>query len=334
MELLFFANKANQPLLDDFMSELREIPGFSASCWSHTELEFLADREPFAEIMENVRRKKCIVVGCMATDELGSVNDHAMQTLVLLDALNHAGADIEALILPYSPYARQDRRKGRTTNRTAITARLFAKFLTCAAPCPVCVVEPHTTYIEGFHDCLVDSIPVLHVFVEPVRRLLPDANKICVVSPDKGGVDRASALATHLQTPNPTAFIDKRRTAPNQAKALQVVGEIKGLDVVIVDDMIDTAGSLDEAVNILLKAGAGRIVVCAVHGLFSGPAVERIQNSRAERVFITSSVAQKPAALACDKIQVIPIGGLLARAIHRLMAGESLRGLSPSKPRP
>jgi len=336
MELLFFANSSNKVLVEDLLDKIRLIPTFRHSRLADMALRFHPDMEPFVEIKDNVRRgqgRKCIVVGCIATDSLGSINDHAMETLVLLDALKRADAEIEALILPYLPYARQDRRKGETTDRTSITSALFADMLACAAPCRVYVVEPHAICIEGFFAGPMDRIPVIHVFVEPLRRRLTDPQKICVVSPDRGGWERASALATLLGTSHPIAWIDKRRSAPGKAKAYQLVGDVAGLDVVLVDDMIDTAGSICQALTVLKEADARRLLVCAVHGLFSHPALERLSQSPVEHIFVTSSVAQKSAVLDSPLIEVVPIGGLLASAVDHFMAGESLRTLNQITPR-
>lgn len=336
MDILLFANSSNAGLVGDLLSELRDIPTFSSCRLAEMTLKFHADREPFVEIKDNVRRGRklsCIVIGCIASDEQGSVNDHAIETLVLLDALKRADAKIDALILPYLPYARQDRRRGEETDRTAITAELFAQLLACAAPFRrVCCVEPHDVHIEGFFHCPFDRIPVIHVFVKPILELFTNPERICVVSPDRGGWERASALATALQSPRPIAWIDKRRLGPGKAKAHQLVGEVRDLDVALIDDMIDTAGSLCESVSILQEHGARRILACAVHGLFSGQALERLAQSGIETIFVTSSVEQRPEARAQKMIRVIPIGNLLAQAIHRLMAGESLRTLG--RPRP
>jgi ribose-phosphate pyrophosphokinase len=334
MDLLLFANSGNPNLVNNLLEELSDIPTFSGCRRADMKLKFHADDEPYVEIVDNVRRgqgRKCIVVGCIARSDKRSVNDHAMEMFVLLDALKRADAEIEVLILPYLPYARQDRRRGETTDRTAITAELFARFLNQAASCRVCVVEPHTVYIEGFFDSPVDRIPVIHEFVPHIKQAFTETEKICVVSPDRGGWERASALANMLGTPHAIAWIDKRRTAPGEAKALQLVGEVKDLDAVLIDDMIDTAGSLCEAAETLHKEGARRILVCAVHGLFSGTALDKIGQSSVERIIVTSSVLQGQEVMKHPKIEVIPIGYLLAQAIHRLMAGESLRTLG--KPR-
>ncbi len=338
MDLSLFATTSNTPLVEDLLRELKDIPTFSKSRLAKMDLKFHADREPFVEIKDNVRRgqrRKCIVIGNMATDEHGSVNDHVMELFVLLDALKRADAKIEILILPYLPYARQDRRRGKDTDRTAITAALFAHLLDAVAPYRRgCFVEPHDSRIEGFFKRPFERIPVIHTFVDPVRRIFENPQEIVAVSPDRGGFERASALAGMLGTPHPIAWVDKRRTGPSEAKALQVVGEVKGLDAVLIDDMIDTAGTLCEAVEKLREEGARRIIVCAVHGLFSAPALKRIEESGLEHIFVTSSVAQKSNAVGHSKITVLPIGSLLAQAIHRLLAGESLREMGKPKSRP
>lgn len=335
MDLLLFATSSNQELVADLLEELRDIPTFSKSRLARMQLQFHADKEPFVEIKDNVRRgqrRKCIVMGNVASDENGSVNDHVMELFVLLDALTRADAKIEIVIIPYLPYARQDRRRGKDTDRTAISAALFAHLLDRVAPYRRgCFVEPHDARIEGFFKRPFERIPVIHVFVEPIRRVFDDSEKIVVVSPDRGGFERASALAGMLGSPHPIAWVDKRRTGPSEAKALQLVGEVKDLDAVLIDDMIDTAGTLCEAVTKLREEGARRIAVCAVHGLFNGTALERIGQSDIDRIFVTSSVAQKPGTDKRAQITVIPIGGLLAQAIHRLLAGESLREMG--KPR-
>jgi len=337
MDLLLFATSSNRTLVQELLEELRDIPTFGKSRLAKMTLQFHADKEPFVEILDNVRRgqrRKCIVIGCVASDGTGSVNDHVMELFVLLDALKWADAKIDMLILPYLPYARQDRRRGKDTDRTPITAAWFARTLSEAAPWRRgCCVEPHDTRIEGCFKRPFERIPVIHMFVDPILKLFNEPDKIVVVSPDRGGFERASALASKLGSPNNIGWVDKRRTGPGQAKALKLEGEVKDLDAVLVDDIIDTAGTLCEAVEKLREEGARRIVVCAVHGLFNGPALERIKQCGLDRILVTSSVAQRPEILTCEKISIIPIGSLLAHAIHRLAAGESLRAIGIPKVR-
>ncbi len=328
MGYLIFANSSNNALVEDLFAHLRTVNGFADCELGKMDLAFHADGEPFVEILTNVRRRNCIVIGCIASNGDRSVNDFAMETFVMLDALKRADAKIDVLLLPYLPYARQDRRKGKATHRTSITAVLFAELLSKAATLNrVCAVEPHDVRIEGFFSCPFDSIPVIHLFVPYVKRLFPDMTNVCAVSPDRGGVERASILATYLGTPLPMAWIDKRRLAPGLAKAQQLVGDVRGRDVVMIDDMIDTAGSLIEAATMIADHGARRILACGVHGLFNGPAYDRIATSPIERVFVTSSLSPRCPTQSCAKIEVIPLGDLLAHAIHCLTSGESLRSL-------
>ncbi|HPN15139.1 MAG TPA: ribose-phosphate pyrophosphokinase [bacterium] len=329
MDFLIFSNSCNTVLVKQLLNALRDIPGYGECRQAEATVRFHSDKEPFVEVLDNVRGRRCIVLACLSNNSQGSVNDHGMAILALLDALRRANAKIETLVLPYIPYARQDRRKGERTDRTAITAELFPRLLTCAAPqLPhVCALEPHDVHIEGFFQCPFDRIPVIHEFVHPIKEIYRGSDKIVVVSPDRGGWERVSALATMLGTEQPIAWIDKRRLKPGEAKAHQLVGEVADCDAVLVDDMIDTAGSMCEAARIMREEGARRVIACVVHGLFSGPALERIQNSDFEQVLVTSSVEQRPEVLACDKIRAIPVGGLLAKAIQRHVAGESLREL-------
>lgn len=329
MDFLLFANSGNQELARELLVQLQMIPGFKGTQLGETKLSFHADGEPFVEIYDNVRRRQCIVLGCIAGNGSRSVNDYAMETFVLLDALNRADANVDVLLLPYFPYARQDRRKGEKTDRTAISAVLFVALLKVAAPIGrVCAVEPHDAHIEGsFFRPSFDRVPVIHLFAEHVKWLCPDTDSIVVVSPDRGGWERASALASAIGTPRPIAWVDKRRPAPGEVKVHQLIGDVKDMDVVIVDDMIDTAGSLVKAAEVLTEQGAKKIVACAVHGLFNRDAIKRIEHSRIERVIVTNSVEQKPAAISCRKIRVIPIGELLAQAVRILETGESLRSL-------
>ncbi|MFA5186240.1 MAG: ribose-phosphate diphosphokinase [Patescibacteria group bacterium] len=331
MELSLFANSSNQGLVKALLEELQDIPTFSSSGLADIELKFFADREPFVKIKENVRRSEgriCILIGCVASDAIGSVNDHAMELLVLLDAIKWADTEIDILLLPYLPYARQDRR----TERTPITAALFARMLCMAGPWRrgACI-EPHDSHLEMAFDRPFQRIPVIHVFTQPLRRMFTDLDKVVVASPDIGGRERASVLTGMLGSPNPVAIVDKRRTGPNEAKALKLDGNVKDLDVVLIDDMIDTAGTLCAAVEKLKEGGARRIAVCAPHGLLNRDAVQLIQDSPIERIFVTNTVEQKPASLASSKIEVISIAGILAEAIHRQLCSGSLSAMG--KPR-
>jgi ribose-phosphate pyrophosphokinase len=257
-----------------------------------------------------------------------------MEMFVLLDALWRAKANIFTVIMPYYPYARQDRRKGEITNRTAVTAQLFPRLLQCAADkIPhACIVEPHDQHVEGFCPFPVDIIPVLHLFIKPLSALIPELEKASAASPDRGGYDRTTVVATLMQTPEGVSLINKRRLRPGESKAVQFTGDVHGRDVVTVDDMIDGAGSMVESVRILKEQGAKRVIACAVHGLLSGQALERIMTCDVEKVIVTDTLEHRPEVLACPKIQVISVAHLIASAIQILATGESVRDLGRPEP--
>jgi len=332
--LWLFSNQPDHTVVQDTLEGLRSIPMFKDCRAGKATIKFHGDREPFVEILENVRGRKCVVVACTATDAEGSVNDHAMMTLVLLDALRRNGGKIDEIVFPYFPYARQDRRKGASTDRTAITAKLFAKMVQTTVPelKNLATVEPHTVYLEGFFDCTFDRIKVLKAFVNDVRSFFPDADRIVVASPDVGGRDRASAFATELGAPRPIAYVDKRRPGPGLSKALQLIGSVQGADVVIVDDILDTAGSISECVRIIREHGAERILVIAVHGLNNGPAIERLLACELTGIMYSNSVTQRPEVETLPGSRILHIGGFVAEAIHRLITQGSLRSLGNPDP--
>jgi len=329
MDLWLFSNQPNHAVVQDTLEGLRSTPMFKDCRAGKATVRFHGDREPFVEILENVRGRKCVVIACTTTDAEGSVNDHAMMTLVLLDALHRNGAKIDEIVFPYFPYARQDRRKGESTDRTAITAKLFAKMLQMTVPelKNLATVEPHTVYLEGFFDCTFDRIKVLKVFVEDVRSVYPDQDRVVVASPDVGGRDRASAFATELGAHRPIAYVDKRRPGPGLAKATQLIGNVQGADVVIVDDILDSAGSIQECVRIIREHGAERILVVAVHGLNNGPAIERLLACELTGVMYSNSVTQRPEVEKLPGHRILHIGGYVAAAIHCLITQGSLRNL-------
>ncbi|MFH1621228.1 MAG: ribose-phosphate diphosphokinase [Patescibacteria group bacterium] len=328
-QLLIFSNQPDHSIVSEILSSMQAMPEFKDCRLGKATVKFHSDREPFVELKENVRGRNIVVVACAATDANGSVNDHTMMTLVLLDALRWNGARVEVVIFPYSPYARQDRRKGVITDRTAITAKLFARLLLTAAPSlrNVGTVEPHTVYLEGFFECTYDPILILRKMAHDALEIFTDPSQIVVVSPDVGGRERASAFATACGTPRPIAFVDKRRIELGQAKALQLVGDVRDADVIIVDDIIDTAGTLKECCRIVREYGAERILVIGVHGLLTGRAVERLKGCRLSGAFVTNSITKRPEFEQLPGARIIHIGSHIARAIHCIMTQGSLRSL-------
>ena len=276
-----------------------------------------SDGEMFVEIGENVRGADVFVVQSTCTP----ANEHLMELLIMVDALKRASAKSICAVLPYYGYARQDR---KVAPRTPITAKLVSDLITAAGATRVLSVDLHAAQIQGFF-----SVPFDHLFAMPV--LLADMREnfnsetSVIVSPDAGGVERARAYAKRQG--GSLAIIDKRRPAPNVARIMNIIGEVKDLDAVLLDDMIDTAGTLTEAANALLEKGARRVVAYATHPVLSGPAIERLANSPIERVVVTDTIALSPQAKALDKIQVLSIAPLLAKALRRIHLGESVSSL-------
>jgi len=328
----------NTDLFEETLAELQKLSPRYVRCSVVT--KFFADNEPHVEIKDHVGGESVVVIACVCNDDRRSVNDNWMLVISLLDALSRAGAKFRTALFPYFPYGRQDRRAGQYTHRTSVTAALVPQMLHVASYKlrHVCAVETHARMDMAFQRGLFyDTVPVLRGFVEPLRRHFPNMDEVVVVSPDKGGVERASNLAYFLGNTNPIAQVDKRRLAPGKAEAVQVVGQVKDCDVILVDDIIDTFGSLVEASQRLRDAGARRIIACAVHGLFNGPALERLQRAdQIERVLVTSTVWLRPEVRACPKIEVVRIGHLLAEAIDRLLTRQSIQdtGKAPYKVRP
>jgi ribose-phosphate pyrophosphokinase len=241
-----------------------------------------------------------------------------MELLIIIDALKRASASEINAVIPYYGYARQDR---KVAPRAPISAKLVADLLTVAGANRVIALDLHAGQIQGFFD-----IPVDHLYARPVLvRYIKEniAGEIVVVSPDAGGVERARAYAKKLNAS--LAIIDKRRSGPNElADEMNVIGDIAGKVAVIIDDMIDTAGTLTKAANVLMEEGALAVYGIASHGVLSGPASDRIESSRLSKVVITDSIPLSPAAAGCDKIEVLTISELLADAIKRIYWEDSV----------
>jgi ribose-phosphate pyrophosphokinase len=243
-----------------------------------------------------------------------------MELVFMIDALKRASAHRITAVLPYYGYARQDR---KDRSRVPISAKVVASMLERAGANRVLTVDLHAAQIQGFFD-----IPVDHLFSAPVMIDYfkgGDLSQTTVVSPDAGGVERARALAKRLETP--LAIIDKRRDQPNVAEVMHIIGDVTDRDCLIVDDLIDTAGTLVKASEALLEEGARSVTACATHAVLSGPAVERISNSRIKEVVFTDSIPLRPDAAACNKIRVLSVAGLLARAIQSIHEETSVSSL-------
>ena len=240
-----------------------------------------SDGELRIEIGDNVRGDDVFVVQPTCPP---SVNRNFMQLCLMLDALKRASAGRITAVIPYYAYARQDR---KVSPRAPISAKMVADFISTAGAERVVTIDLHAGQIQGFFDCPVDNLFATPVMMDPLRKY-SENDDIVIVSPDAGGVERARSYAKRLNAP--LAIVDKRRDKPNQAQAMHVIGEVEGKVAIVVDDMIDTAGTLCAGAEVLLKYGASRIIACATHPVLSGPAIERINNTAAlDRVIVTDT---------------------------------------------
>jgi len=272
-----------------------------------------SDGESYIQIKENVRGADVFVVQSTSTP----VNHHLMELLVIIDALKRSSAERITAVFPYFGYARQDR---KDRPRVPISARLVANLLERAGADRILALDLHAAQIQGFFD-----IPVDHLFVTPVMMeyFKPDpSGLLTVVSPDAGGVERARAFAKRLNAP--LAIIDKRREEPNVADVMNIVGDVEGRNCLIVDDLIDTAGTLVKCADALLGQGATSVSACATHGVLSGPALERIENSRLTEVVLTDSISPTERTLRCGRIRILTVAELLARAIGSIHGETSI----------
>lgn len=277
-----------------------------------------SDGEIHVEIGENVRGHDIFVLQSTCPP----ANDHLMELLIMCDALKRASAGSITAVIPYYGYARQDR---KVAPRTPITAKLIADLLESAGAERVVSMDMHAGQIQGFFNIPSDHLYGSPVFLEDLRKRFPESQELVIVSPDAGGVERARAYSKRLNTG--LAIIDKRRPRPNASEVMNLIGDVNGKDAVLVDDMVDTAGTLAQAAAALKAKGARRVVAYAVHPILSGPAIQRIQDSVLEEVVFTDTVPLSPAALACSKIRLLTTDRLFGEAIARIHRADSLSSL-------
>jgi len=275
-----------------------------------------SDGEIQIEIHENVRLKDIFVVQSTCSP----VNDNLVELLLMIDAFNRSSAKKITAVIPYYGYARQDK---KVAPRVPISAKLVADMLTVAGADRIITLDLHAGQIQGFFNIPVDNLFAAPVLIDYIRSNFRD--NMVVVSPDAGGVERARAFAKRLNAD--LAIIDKRRDAPNQAKAMAVIGDVTDKVAVILDDMVDTAGTLTEAADALKYAGAREIHACCIHPVLSGPALERITNSYLKSMVVTDTIPLSERAAACDKIKVLTISQLVGEAIIRSFRGDSVTSL-------
>ncbi len=276
-----------------------------------------SDGEIQVEFRENVRGMDIFVIQSTCLP----VNDHLMELLVMVDALKRASASRITAVMPYYGYARQDR---KVASRAPITAKLVADLITAAGADRVLTVDLHAGQIQGFFD-----IPVDHLYAGPLMADAIRSNHLghqsTVVSPDAGGVERARAFAKRLGST--LAIIDKRREKPNESEVIHVIGSVAGRDAIILDDMVDTAGTLVKSAVALQESGARGIYACCTHGVLSGQAIEKINNSPIEKLYVTDTIPAGTRLEACPKLQVHSVAPLLGEAISRIHREDSLSEL-------
>ncbi|MEZ0207203.1 ribose-phosphate pyrophosphokinase [Ideonella sp.] len=276
-----------------------------------------SDSEVTVEIQQNVRARDIFVVQPTCTP----TNEHLMELFIMVDALKRASAGRITAVIPYYGYARQDRRPRST--RVPISAKVVANMLEAVGVNRVLTMDLHADQIQGFFDIPVDNIYASPVLLTDVKS--KNYNDLVVVSPDVGGVVRARALAKQLGCD--LAIIDKRRPKANVSEVMHVIGEIDGRNCVIMDDMIDTAGTLVKAAEVLKERGAKHVFAYCTHSVFSGPAIERIKGSHLDEVVITNTIPLSEAGQACKKIRQLSVAFLFAETIRRISDGESVTSL-------
>lgn len=274
--------------------------------------ETFSDGESRIEISESVRGYDVFVV----QPTCAPVNNNLMQLCLMIDALKRASAGRITAVIPYYGYARQDR---KVSPRAPISAKLVADFISAAGANRVVTIDLHAGQIQGFFNCPVDNLFASGVLLEPLVNLKQD---VVVVSPDAGGVERARAYAKRITAP--LAIIDKRRDRPNQASATHVIGDVEGKIAVLVDDIIDTAGTISAAADVLLRDGAREAYACVTHPVLSGPAIERLNASAFTRIIVTDTIPLLEKGVACPKLEVVSVANLLAKTIHNIHTGMSV----------
>ena len=304
-DIKVFSGNANPKLAE-------EICKLMGTKLGEAEVGTFSDGEIFVSLYETVRGSDVFVVQSTCTP----VNNNLMELLIMIAALKRASAGRITAVIPYYGYARQDR---KVSPRAPISAKLVADFLSTAGANRVVTVDLHAGQIQGFFNCPVDNLFASQVLLEPFMAM---KGEIVVVSPDAGGVERARSFATRIEAP--LAIIDKRRDRPNQATATHVIGDVDGKIAVLVDDIIDTAGTICAGAEVLLREGAREVYACATHGVLSGPALERLNNSVFTKVVVTDTIPSGERLDVCSKLQVVSVASLLAKSIHNIHTGSSV----------
>ena len=275
-----------------------------------------SDGETRVEINENVRGMDVFIIQSTCSP----VNITCMELLIMIDALKRASADRITAVIPYYGYSRQDR---KVAPRAPITAKLLADLITTAGANRVLSIDLHAGQIQGFFNIPVDNLFATPVLLEYMKEKYLDDT--VVVSPDTGGVERARAFGKRLGAS--LAIIDKRREGPNEAQVMNIIGNIEGKKVIILDDMVDTAGTVVQGANALKEAGAVQVSVCCTHPVLSGPAIERLEGSDIKEIIVTDTIPLSERAANCSRIKVLSVSGLLSEAVRRIYYNDSVSSL-------
>ena len=276
-----------------------------------------SDQEVFVEILENVRGKNLFVIQSSSAP----ANDHLMELLITIDALKRASANTITAVMPYFGYARQDRKVGP---RTPISAKLVANILTSAGIDRLLTIDLHAGQIQGFFDIPVDNLYAAPIITNDIKEKYKNSD-IVVISPDVGGVVRARNIANRINAN--LAIVDKRRDKANVSEVMNIIGDITNKDCLVVDDIVDTAGTLCNAAEALINSGAKSVSAYITHGVLSGPAIKSISKSKLTELVITNSIAASKEIVDSDKIRVLNLASLIAEAIRRISSDNSVSSL-------
>ncbi|MGR3320716.1 MAG: ribose-phosphate pyrophosphokinase [Pseudooceanicola sp.] len=318
IEPKLIAGNSNTPLASSIARRMSMHRGMTVDL-VEARVERFNDGEIFVEVFENVRGEDMFIIQSTSNP----ANDNLMELLIIADALRRSSAQRVTAVVPYFGYARQDR---RTKARTPITAKLVANMMVEAGIARVLTMDLHAAQIQGFFDIPVDNLYASPVFALDIMHQFKDRmGEIMVVSPDVGGVARARELAKRINAP--LAIVDKRREKPGEVAEMTVIGDVKDKTCIIVDDIVDTAGTLCKAADLLTSSGATEVHAYISHGVLSGPAVERVSNSVMKSLVITDSIAAPGPVKAAPNIRIVPTAPMFAQAILNIWNGTSVSSL-------
>jgi ribose-phosphate pyrophosphokinase len=312
-ELKLFSGSAHPELA-------KEVAEFLGVQRGQARLRRFPDTEVSFQIDENIRGADVFIVQPTCRNESGSVNDHLVELQIMIDAFRRSSAARITAVIPYYGYARQDR---KDKPRVPISAKLVANVLSAAGTNRVLTMDLHKAQIQGFFDIPVDHLFAAPVIIDYLTRL--DSPNLTMVSPDAGGAERARAYAKRLDAE--LAIIDKRRSDDGTAEVMNVIGDVAGRTCIIQDDIVDTAGTITKAASALKANGAERVIACAVHGVLSGPAIERIEKSPIDKMIVTNTIPLPAAGQGCSKIVVLSVARLLGQAIKSIHEETSVSSL-------